>query len=137
MQDDNDEVQWSTDTSAAAIAARAAEQLSGATADMVTQGNIEVCPTPEHTQHHPMCDVRATNYTGPLQQSLRDSVIHERLPAAASAASSAVKFASIPHCRACSVPQRDYLRCNSRPVLEDDFCSTRWPHEYDPQRTVK
>lgn len=42
MQDDNDEVQWSTDTSAAAIAARAAEQLSGATAEMVTQGNIEV-----------------------------------------------------------------------------------------------
>jgi hypothetical protein len=35
-------VEWATDTSAAAIAARAAEQLSGATAEMVTQGNIEV-----------------------------------------------------------------------------------------------
>lgn len=33
------------------------------------------------------------------------------------------------------MPQRDYLRCNSRPVLEDDFCSTQWPHEYDPQQT--
>ena len=45
-------MQWSTDTSAAAIAARAAEQLSGATAEMVTQGNIEVCFAPEHTEQH-------------------------------------------------------------------------------------
>lgn len=31
-----------TDVSAAAVKARAAEQLSGATSEMVTQGNIEV-----------------------------------------------------------------------------------------------
>ena len=45
VQDDEEEVEWATDTSAAAMAARAAEQLSGATADMVTQGNIEVRET--------------------------------------------------------------------------------------------
>ena len=40
--DSGDEgVVWMTDTSAEAVAARAAEQLSGATAAMVTQGNIE------------------------------------------------------------------------------------------------
>jgi polysaccharide pyruvyl transferase WcaK-like protein len=43
LQEDDGEVEWATDTSAAAIAARAAEQLSGATSEMVTQGNIEVC----------------------------------------------------------------------------------------------
>lgn len=32
---------WMTDTSAAAVAARAAEQLTAATSAMVTQGNIE------------------------------------------------------------------------------------------------
>ncbi len=41
-QEDDEDVEWATDTSAAAMAARAAEQLSGATSDMVTQGNIEV-----------------------------------------------------------------------------------------------
>jgi translation initiation factor 5 len=35
------QVVWMTDTSAAAVAARAAEQLTAATAAMVTQGNIE------------------------------------------------------------------------------------------------
>jgi len=40
-EEDEDEVQWMTDTSAAAVAARAAEQLTQATAAMVTQGNIE------------------------------------------------------------------------------------------------
>ncbi len=40
-EEDEEEVEWMTDTSAAAQAARAAEQLTGATADMVTQGNIE------------------------------------------------------------------------------------------------
>ena len=33
-----------TDVSAAAVKQRAAEQLSAATSDMVTQGNIEVPP---------------------------------------------------------------------------------------------
>lgn len=40
-EDDDTDVQWSTDVSEAAVRARAAEQLSGATSDMVTQGNIE------------------------------------------------------------------------------------------------
>jgi translation initiation factor 5 len=39
--DDDDEVVWMTDTSDAAMAARAAEQLSAATAALVAQGNIE------------------------------------------------------------------------------------------------
>jgi hypothetical protein len=39
--EDDDEVVWMTDTSAEAVAARAAEQLTNATAAMVTQGNIE------------------------------------------------------------------------------------------------
>uniref|UniRef100_A0A1D2A8X2 W2 domain-containing protein n=1 Tax=Auxenochlorella protothecoides TaxID=3075 RepID=A0A1D2A8X2_AUXPR len=39
--EDEDEVVWMTDTSEAAMARRAAEQLSGATAAMVTQGNLE------------------------------------------------------------------------------------------------
>lgn len=36
------QVVWMTDTSAEAVAARAAEQLTSATAAMVTQGNIEL-----------------------------------------------------------------------------------------------
>mmetsp|Transcript_1280 Transcript_1280/g.3851 ORF Transcript_1280/g.3851 Transcript_1280/m.3851 type:complete len:498 (+) Transcript_1280:417-1910(+) len=39
--DDDDNVQWMTDVSEEAVKRRAAEQLSGATSDMVTQGNIE------------------------------------------------------------------------------------------------
>jgi hypothetical protein len=62
-------VQWSTDTSAAAIAARAAEQLSGATADMVTQGNIEVCIISEHTEQHSTGN-GAWTYESPLQGPL-------------------------------------------------------------------
>lgn len=38
-------VQWMTDVSEEAVKRRAAEQLSGATSDMVTQGNIEVHAT--------------------------------------------------------------------------------------------
>ena len=42
IQEEEDEgVVWMTDTSAEAVAARAAEQLTSATASMVTQGNIE------------------------------------------------------------------------------------------------
>lgn len=40
-QEDEDDVVWMTDTSDAAMKKRAEEQLSGATAKMVTQGNIE------------------------------------------------------------------------------------------------
>jgi translation initiation factor 5 len=40
-EDEEDEVVWMTDTSEAAMKQRAAEQLSTATAAMVTQGNIE------------------------------------------------------------------------------------------------
>jgi translation initiation factor 5 len=40
-EEDDDEVVWMTDTSDAAMAARAAEQLSAATAALVAQGNIE------------------------------------------------------------------------------------------------
>jgi translation initiation factor 5 len=40
-EDDDDEVVWMTDTSDAAMKKRAEEQLSGATAKMVTQGNLE------------------------------------------------------------------------------------------------
>lgn len=39
--DEEEEVVWMTDTSAEAVAARAAEQLTAATAALVTQGNIE------------------------------------------------------------------------------------------------
>lgn len=39
--EEEEEVVWMTDTSAAAVAARAAEQLTAATAALVTQGNIE------------------------------------------------------------------------------------------------
>ena len=77
MQDDNDEVQWSTDTSAAAIAARAAEQLSGATAEMVTQGNIEVCIISEHTEQHSIGKVGAWTHESPLQGSLFGRQSHD------------------------------------------------------------
>jgi translation initiation factor 5 len=40
-EDDGDDVVWMTDTSDAAMKKRAQEQLSGATAKMVTQGNLE------------------------------------------------------------------------------------------------
>jgi translation initiation factor 5 len=40
-EEEEDEVVWMTDTSAAAMEARAAEQLSSATAALVTQGNVE------------------------------------------------------------------------------------------------
>ena len=45
-EDDDDgeeDVVWMTDTSQAAIAARAAAQLTGATADMVTQARLSCC----------------------------------------------------------------------------------------------
>ena len=42
LQEEDEEVVWMTDTSEAAVAARAAEQLSQATSEMVTQGNLEV-----------------------------------------------------------------------------------------------
>jgi translation initiation factor 5 len=40
-EDEEEEVVWQTDTSEAAMKARAAEQLSAATAALVTQGNVE------------------------------------------------------------------------------------------------
>lgn len=40
-EEDDDDVVWMTDTSDAAMKKRAEEQLSGATAKMVTQGNVE------------------------------------------------------------------------------------------------
>jgi translation initiation factor 5 len=40
-EEDGNDVVWLTDTSAAAMEARAAEQLSAATAALVTQGNVE------------------------------------------------------------------------------------------------